>query len=209
MNGSEKRSRRVKTSIALAVVGALAVAGAVVWQVWPSEEPAVAVPAQVCDDALPGAVVKELLPEKGEPFSQWSSGVLNPQEPYRKQAPGTCKLYGGGKAITINHSFYLQSEYSMEDAVRGAKEEGLTRITLGKAVGYYKGDTVFLFADCSSKAAETEALVEVNVTFEKTTERTVIQNMASLAADTLRLETRELWTCDGADDLPNGSPQIG
>jgi hypothetical protein len=195
--------------IALAVVGALAVAGVVVWQVWPSEEPAVAVPARVCDDALPGAAVRALLPEKGKAFSEFHTDAFNPKNLHTEAKPGTCKMYGGGKSIKIGHSFYLQSEYSMEDAVRGAKRESLTRITLGKAVGYYKGDTVFLFADCSSKAAETEALVEVDVTFEKTTDRTVIQNMASLAADTLRLEARELWTCDGADDLPNGSPKIG
>ncbi|MFD3501806.1 hypothetical protein [Streptomyces sp. NPDC058678] len=190
-------------------MGALAVAGVVAWQIWPSEEPAVAVPAQVCDDALPGAAAKVLLPDKGKPFSDWASGVFNPRYPYKRAGSGTCKLYGGGKAITIEHSFYLQSEYSMQDVARGAEQAGNKKITLGKAHGYYKGDTVFLFADCSPKAAEAKALVEVDVTFEKTTDRTVIQNMASLAADTLRLEARELWACEGADELPNGSPQVG
>lgn len=97
----------------------------------------------------------------------------------------------------------------MEDAARGANKAGANRVTLGKAEGYYKGDTVFLFAACSAKDAEDQTLVEVDVTYEKTTDRAVIQNMASLAAETLRLEARELWDCEGADALPNGSPQVG
>ncbi|WP_158778698.1 hypothetical protein [Streptomyces cellulosae] len=209
MNGSEKRSRRFKTLIALAVVGALAVAGVVAWQVWPSEEPAVAVPARVCDGALSGAAVRELLPEKGKPFAEWHSGAFNPRSVDSKQRPGTCKVYGGGKSVRIDHSSYLQSTYSMKNVDRGASMAGNIRITLGKAIGYYKGDTVFLFADCTGKYDKEKALVEVDVTYEKTTNRATIQNMASLAADTLRLEAREIWRCESADALPNGSPQVG
>ncbi|MFI6929938.1 hypothetical protein [Streptomyces sp. NPDC050287] len=209
MNRTEKRSRRFKASIALAVVGVLAVAGVVAWQVWPSEEPAVAVPARVCDGALSGAAVRALLPEKGKSFAEWHSGAFNPRSIDVKQRPGTCKVYGGDKSVEISHSFYLQSDYSMKDADRGASMAGNTRITLGKALGYYKGDTVFLFADCTGQYDKEKTLVEVDVTYEKTTNRTAIQNMASLAADTLRLEARELWRCETADALPNGSPKVG
>ncbi|MFF0779651.1 hypothetical protein [Streptomyces sp. NPDC003720] len=37
----------------------------------------------------------------------------------------------------------------------------------------------------------------------------MIQKIAALAADTLRLEARELWACDGAEHLSNGTPRIG
>jgi hypothetical protein len=195
--------------IALAVVGVLAVAGVVAWQMWPSAETSVAVPARVCDDALPGADVEALLPEEGKPFSQWHTGVFNPQEPYSKKEPGTCKVYGGGKSITIKHSLYSGSDYTMKDAARDANAAGATRITLGKATGFHEGDTTSLFAACSSEQAQTKALVEVDVTYQKTTDRAVIQKIASLAADTLRLEARKLWTCDGANDLPNGNPRVG
>ncbi|MDH6623753.1 hypothetical protein M2271_001545 [Streptomyces sp. LBL] len=97
----------------------------------------------------------------------------------------------------------------MENAARGAREAGVNRITLGKAEGYYKEDTAFLFVDCFAKDDEEKTLVEVDVTYEKTTDRAVIQNMASLAAETLRLGAREVWDCESADALPNGSPQVG
>ncbi|MFF2203934.1 hypothetical protein [Streptomyces sp. NPDC058145] len=47
------------------------------------------------------------------------------------------------------------------------------------------------------------------MTYEKTTDRAVIQKMAALAADTLRLEARKLWACGGAEHLPNGTPRVG
>ena len=194
--------------IALAVVGALAVAGVVAWQLWPSEKSAVAVPARVCDSALPGADVKALLPEKGKPFTEWHTGTFNPEAGAAKQKPGTCKVYGGGKSVTIDHSLYFGSDYTMKDVARDASAAGATGIVLGEAKGFHKGDSTSLFTDCSSEQDKTKALLEIDVTYEKTTDRAVIRKMASLAADTLRLEARELWKCDGADSLPNGSPEI-
>ncbi|GAB1338825.1 hypothetical protein ACE1SV_54150 [Streptomyces sp. E-15] len=180
----------------------------VAWQVWPSSgEPDVAVPARVCDGALSGADVKALLPEKGERFSQWHSGVFNPEQPYARKAAGTCKVYGGGKAVRIEHSLYSKGDCTMEDVARDAGAAGAIRITLGEADGFHEGDTTSLFADCSSEQGK--AVVEVDVTYEKTSDRAVIRKTASLAADTLRLEARELWDCQGADSLPNGVPRLG
>lgn len=194
--------------IALAVVGVLAVAGVVAWKVWPSEETSVAVPARVCDDALPGADVKALLPKKGKAFAQWHTGVFNPQEPYTKKESGMCKVYGGGESVTIKQSLYSGSDYTMKEVSRDATAAGSTRITLGEAEGFHKGDTTSLFVDCSSEQGQTKSLVEVDVTYQKTSERAAIRKMASIAADTLRLEAQKLWTCTRADDLPNGSPQV-
>lgn len=202
------KTRRSTMWIALAAVGVLAVAGVVVWQVWPTEEPAVAVPTNVCDDALPGTTVKALLPAKGKPFTEWHTGVLNPRGLYRKAESGTCKVYGGGKSITISHSRYSGSDFTMQDVAHDSKAAGTVRITLGKALGFHEGDTTSLFVDCSFRNVQEQALVEVDVTYEKTEDRAVIQKMASLAADTLRLEARKLWNCEGADSLPNGSPQV-
>ncbi|MGW4436095.1 hypothetical protein ACWELO_10085 [Streptomyces sp. NPDC004596] len=179
----------------------------VAWQFWPSDDPDVAVPARVCDEALPGADVAALLPEKGKPFTQWHSGVLNPGHPYARKAPGTCKVYGGGEAVRIEHSLYAKADYTMKDVVRDASAAGTTRITLGEAKGFHKGDTTSLFADCSSDQGR--AVVEVDVTYQKTSDRAVIRKMASLAADTLRLEARKLWGCTGADSLPAGAPRVG
>lgn len=89
----------------------------------------------------------------------------------------------------------------------GAGAAGATRISLGGAQGFHKGDTTSLFADCSSEQGK--ALVEVDVTYRKTSDRAVIRKMASLAADTLRFEARKLWDCDGADSLPDGVPRLG
>ncbi|MEU6510635.1 hypothetical protein [Streptomyces sp. NPDC046942] len=205
----EKRRRRFTMWITLAVVSALAIAGVVAWQMWPSEEAAVAVPSRVCDDALPGTDVKALLPEKGKQFSQWHTGVFNPEEPYTKGEPGTCKVYGGGESVTIKHSLYAGESYTMKDVAHDASATGATRIVLGEAQGYHKEDTVYLFTNCSSKQSGTESLLEVDVTYQKTTARTAIQRMANLAADTLRLEARKLWACDGADALPNSAPKLG
>jgi hypothetical protein len=195
--------------IALATVGGLAAAGVLTWQLWPSQETDVAVPARVCDNALPGVDVKALLPETGKPFSQWHTGVFNPEEPYSKKEPGTCKVYGGGKSVTIKHSLYSGSDRTMKDITREASAAGATRIALGEAKGFHEGDTTSLFSDCSSAQAETKAVVEVDVTYEETTDRAVIRKMAALAADTLRLEARKLWDCNGAGDLPSGIPQVG
>ncbi|MEW2255896.1 hypothetical protein [Streptomyces sp. NPDC047869] len=181
--------------------------GMVAWQVWPSEKPDVAVPARVCDDALPGADIAALLPEKGKPFTQWHAGVLNPEHPYTRKAPGTCKVYGGGKSVRIEHSLYAKADYTMKEVARDASATGATRITLGEAEGFHKGDTTSLFTDCSSDQGR--AVMEVDVTYQMTSGRAVIQKMAALAADTLRLEARKLWACDGADQLPNGTPRIG
>jgi hypothetical protein len=195
--------------ISLAVVGVLTVAGVAAWQLWPSEEAAVAVPARVCDDALPGADVKALLPKEGKPFTQWHTGVFNPREPYPKKEPGTCKVYGGGESITIKQSLYSGSDYTMKEVGRDATAAGAIRITLGQAHGFHKGDTTSLFVDCSSDQDQTKSLVEVDVTYHQTSDRAVIRKMASLAADALRLEAQKLWTCTGADDLPSGGPQVG
>ncbi|MEU1401337.1 hypothetical protein ABZ471_03045 [Streptomyces sp. NPDC005728] len=208
MNATEMQSRRFTMWITLAVVGVLAVAGALTWKLWPSEEPSVAVPARVCDNALPGVDVKALLPEKGEPFTEWHTGSFNPMGGYAAKVPGTCKVYGGGKAVTIKHSLYVGSDYTMKDVARDASVAA-TRIAFGEAKGFHEGDTAYLFTNCSSAQDKTKALVEVDVTYEKTTDRAVIRKVASLAADTLRLESQKLWTCDGADDLPKGSPQVG
>ncbi|MEU1459829.1 hypothetical protein ABZ467_03885 [Streptomyces sp. NPDC005727] len=207
MNATEVRNRRFVLWIVLAAVVVLAGAGVVAWQVWPSEDSDVAVPARVCDDALPGADVAALLPKEGKQFSQWHTGVLNPEHPYSRKAPGTCKVYGGGKAVRIEHSLYAKADYTMKDVARDAGAAGATRITLGAAEGFHKGDTTSLFADCSSEQGK--AVVEVDVTYQKTADRAVVQRMASLAADTLRLEARKLWDCDGADSLPDGTPRVG
>lgn len=209
MNATQARNRRGGLWIALAAVVVLAVAGVVAWQVWPSgdSDSDVAVPARVCDDALPGADVAALLPEKGKPFTQWHTGVLNPEHPYARKAPGTCKVYGGGEAVRIEHSLYAKADYTMKDVARDASAPGATRITLGAAEGFHKGDTASLFADCS--AGQDKAVVEVDVTYRKTSDPAVIRKMASLAADTLRLEARKLWDCAGADSLPAGTPRVG
>ncbi|WP_159050491.1 hypothetical protein [Streptomyces cellostaticus] len=190
-------------------MGVLAGAGVTAWQMWPSEEATVAVPAHVCESALPGADVKALLPAKGKQFAEWHTGTFNPEGGSASKVPGTCKVYGGGKSVTIKHSLYAGSDYTMKDVARDASSKGATRIALGEAKGFHEGDTTYLFVDCSSVQDETKALVEVDITYQKTTDRAVIQKMASLAADTLRLEAQKLWTCDGADGLPKGSPQVG
>ncbi|MGW5371708.1 hypothetical protein ACWER6_35790 [Streptomyces sp. NPDC004009] len=207
MNATEARNRRGGLWIALAAVVVLAVAGVVAWQVWPSGDSDVAVPARVCDDALPGADVAALLPDKGKQFTQWHTGVLNPEHPYARKAPGTCKVYGGGEAVRIEHSLYAKADYTMKDVARDAGAPGATRITLGAAEGFHKGDTTSLFTDCS--AGQDKAVVEVDVTYRKTSDPAVIRKMASLAADTLRLEARKLWNCAGANSLPAGAPRVG
>ncbi|GGW81493.1 hypothetical protein GCM10010503_68580 [Streptomyces lucensis JCM 4490] len=207
MSAAEGRERRCGPWLAAAAVGVLAVAGVAAWQMWPSGEPDVAVPARVCEGALPGTEVKALLPEKGKQFSQWHTGVFNPEEPYTRAAPGTCKVYGGGRAVRIEHLLYSGSDYTMKDVARDAGAAGATPIALGAAAGFHKGDTTSLFIDCSSDQGK--AVVEVDVTYRKTSDRAVIRTMASLAADTLRLEARGLWDCDGAERLPNGSPRVG
>ncbi|MEV7691327.1 hypothetical protein [Streptomyces bungoensis] len=209
MNMTEKTRRRSMAWIAVAIVGVLAGAAVVAWRFWPAGESDVAVPARVCDNALPGPDVKALLPVKGKPFSQWHTGVFNPDEPYVKKVPGTCKVYGGGQSVTIKHGLYSGSGYTMQDVARDASSSGAIQVTLGEAKGFHKGDTTSLFADCSSNESNGKALVEVDVTYRNTTDQAVIQKMASLAADTLRLEARKLWACEGADALPNSRPQVG
>jgi hypothetical protein len=118
-------------------------------------------------------------------------------------------VYGGGKSVTIKHSLYSGSDRTMKDITREASAAGATRIALGEAKGFHEGDTTSLFSDCSSAQAETKAVVEVDVTYEETTDRAVIRKMAALAADTLRLEARKRWDCNGAGDLPSGIPQVG
>lgn len=207
VGGPGKRGSRFGPWPTAAAIGVLAVACMAAWQVWPSEKPGVAVPARVCDDALPGADVAALLPDKGKQFTQWHTGVLNPEHPYARKAPGTCKVYGGGEAVRIEHSLYAKADYTLKDVARDASAPGATRITLGAAEGFHKGDTTSLFADCS--AGQDKAVVEVDVTYRKTSDPAVIRKTASLAADTLRLEARELWACDGAERLPNGAPRVG
>ncbi|KUN76009.1 hypothetical protein AQJ66_35275 [Streptomyces bungoensis] len=206
---TEKARRRFTMWIAVAIVGVLAVAGLVAWRFWPAGESDVAVPARVCDNALPRSDVKALLPARGKPFSEWHTGVFNPDEPYVKKVPGTCKVYGGGQSVTIKHGLYSGAGYTMQDVARDAHASGATEITLGEAKGFHNGDTTSLFAACPSEQSDGKTLVEVDVTYRKTTDQAVIRKMASLAADTLRLEARKLWACDGANDLPNGRPLIG
>ncbi|GGW09898.1 hypothetical protein GCM10018980_20540 [Streptomyces capoamus] len=44
-----------------------------------------------------------------------AGGVLNGvsstrAEPYTRKAPGTCKVYGGGEAVRIEHSLYFEDD---------------------------------------------------------------------------------------------------
>ncbi|MCZ0986595.1 hypothetical protein [Streptomyces diastatochromogenes] len=204
-----REERRSKTWVAWASIGVLAAAGVVVWQVWPSEVTAVSVPSRVCEDSLSGVPVRALLPETGKPFSEGYSFGFNPSNTRELKRPGICNLSGGGKSVKIETEILRKSEYTMEDVARDASKSGSTSIVLGSTRGFHRGATASLFVNCTYHTGDETQLLSVDVTYEKTTERSDIKEMASLASDTIRLMAGKIWLCEEAADLPNGQPQVG
>ncbi|OXY89994.1 hypothetical protein BEK98_35635 [Streptomyces diastatochromogenes] len=97
----------------------------------------------------------------------------------------------------------------MEDVARDASKSGSTSIVLGSTRGFHRGATASLFVNCTYHTGDETQLLSVDVTYEKTTERSDIKEMASLASDTIRLMAGKIWLCEEAADLPNGQPQVG
>ncbi|WP_405796946.1 hypothetical protein [Streptomyces sp. NBC_01506] len=124
---------------------------------------------------------------------------------------GRCELSGGGTNLGIQFSRYQESEFTWDEVARGAAEPGSTPISLGPAEGYLSEYGAALFVACPySKGPRRSAgrpgrgggMTEIR-------DRDTKEKVAALTADVMRAVARELERCEGAGDLPDGSPKVG
>ncbi|WP_406106285.1 hypothetical protein OG698_28315 [Streptomyces sp. NBC_01003] len=200
------------------VVGVLLVlaAGAGVWLLWPDEEPAVAVPGKVCEKSLPGAAVKDLMPEHGEKFQERNAykfaSAGHSQDAMRGWALGQCLLSGGGAKVDVEYRLLQGGDYTRADAERDARKSGHTPLMLGDAIGYLNGSGAHLFVNCPVRSGGDELLsVTVGVGGSGTDMKdgAVRASAAALAADTARHAAQDIRQCADAENLPEAAPDVG
>lgn len=208
-----ERQNRRKVGVIVAGAAGLALAGITAWQLWPGEDSVVAVPEKVCQSSMPSSYLKSLLPKKGDSFKEEDSYNFFSSRSEGSDGPtaGECELSGGGKSLTINYRRLQSPDLNFEDVKQTAAEPGSTPIALGPAQGYIRGPRTELFVSCPFAKGRADLLeIEVGASgFAGETDRDTKQNLAGFAADTARVVAQNLVGCEGADDLPDGAPQLG
>lgn len=188
-------------------LGVAALVGLGAWALWPSEEPAVAVPERVCQELVPSTHVKSLLPARGEAFEQGSSNFV----PDLSKGLGKCELSGGGKTINIRYGMIQAADFTLDSVARDATEPGKTPLSLGAAEGYLRQAGGSLLVACPYEKGSND-LLDVSVGVEGLSEAedgATMKEIGGLTADVARVITQQVENCEGADDLPDTAPKIG
>lgn len=160
-------------------------AGLGAWALWPSRESAVAVPDRVCGSALPGATVRDLLPEHGKGFEEEVVGSSSP--------------------------LLDPDGYGPEDIAQDAGKPGNVLISWGANRGGVEGNTVTLYVGCESSDRR-DSLLEVSTSVNgadgKLKDRATREKAVALAADTARFVAARVDFCEPTP-LPDTAPKIG
>jgi hypothetical protein len=203
-----RESNRRKIVLPLCL-GAVVLIGLGAWALWPTEEPAIAVPDRVCGDALPGGPVRDLLPEHGKGFEE---ELLGSSSATSVSTTWKCRLSGGGQSVHLVHSPILGvDDYSAQDIARDAAKSGNIPLSWGTEKGFIEGNTVSLFVGCESSEGR-PILLETHTTVSGTDAelggRTAQEKATALAADTARFMAARVDYCK-PPELPDSVPTIG
>ncbi|MFJ4838435.1 hypothetical protein [Streptomyces sp. NPDC088746] len=198
-------NRRKK--IVFAALGVLVVAGVGVAVFLPDQKPALSVPDRVCQEAVPGAHVKSLLPENGEAFEEGSTNFMADAS----KGLGKCDLSGGGRDLEIKYSRIQEPDFTWDSVRQDASKPDNTPLSLGPASGYVGNNRAELFVDCPYSKGRRDALeVSVGIAGVPDTEDTTrTAELSALTADVARAAARDVVGCERAADLPDSAPKIG
>ncbi|MFD0417150.1 hypothetical protein [Streptomyces sp. NPDC127108] len=191
--------------------------GVAVWQLSPSDETAVSVPARVCDESLPAKAVAQILPKSGKEYFEYINGNAFGTTFRPGESPPICTVTGGGQRIRVEYNRHFNAPsleiMAADDARKQAKKEskapGNASLSAGESYGYASEHGAALLLDCRDDG-ET-GIVEVSVDAGKdfSADSSDIKAFAELAAETLRMATRQVYHCDDSKPLPAGPPALG
>ncbi|MEC4019182.1 hypothetical protein [Streptomyces sp. H27-D2] len=206
----ERGSRRKKIIVPVCL-GVAVLAGLGVWKFALSQDLAVAVPDRVCDNALPGGTVQELLPERGKAFEEKLYGFASPES---VSSVWKCSLDGGGKHISIAYFPVLDPDgYGPEDVERDAARPGNAPVAWGDTKGFVDGSAVSLFVSCRG-SKNRDILLEITTGVGGYGDKRLkdlpgtVEQVAALAAETARFVAPRVEFCE-APSLPEAPPVIG
>lgn len=190
-------------------LGAAALVGLGAWALWPSGESAIAVPDRVCDSALPGGPVRDLLPERGKGFEEEMVGASSPGS---ISTVWKCRLVGGGHSVHLTSSPLLDpDDYGPEDIAEDSRRPGNAPLSWGANKGVIEGNTVALYVGCEGSDGRDSLLAvstSVNRGDGKLKDRATREKAVTLAADTARFVASRVYFCEPAP-LPDTAPKIG
>ncbi|MBL1288268.1 hypothetical protein JKV81_15680 [Streptomyces sp. For3] len=206
-HGSGRRKRGIILSLCL---GAVVLTGLGAWALWPSEEPSVAVPDRVCAGALPGGPVRDLLPERGEAYTE--DYLFGSYSATSVSTTWKCSLSGGGNSVHFSKFLILsEDDYSSQDIARDAAKPGNAPLSWGAGSGFVGTDRVSLFVGCKGSKGS-PVLLETNVSVDRgdadPKDRAAQEEVVALAADFARFMTVRVDHCK-AVELPDSAPKIG
>ncbi|MET7615796.1 hypothetical protein [Streptomyces sp. NPDC005408] len=124
-----------------------------------------------------------------------------------------CGLWAGGQGITIRYSQLGDSGQGIakkwrSDNERVANQSGFAHIKLGEASGFAGPYGAGLIISCP-KGSDSAAILTVDVEYTKRASTPDSrEEFAQLAVETLRVSAKDIVKCRGAENIPDGPPQI-
>ena len=197
---ARRPSRRARWTVI--AVGCAVLAGGAAWSVLrDGEDPAVAVPAKVCDGSLAGDLVSPLLGEHGTAYSEEAQGFKG------ESTTGFCSVRGGGMGVCIHYRRWSAGFYTDESIEELISANGNQALKVGTAKGYVNDHAGALFVPCP-KSDDPESKVQVQAEYlrpvdanENGTER-----FRDLTVATARYVARNLLDCKGTESLSGANP---
>ncbi|GHC49081.1 hypothetical protein GCM10010349_13160 [Streptomyces flavofungini] len=210
-------NRKPKLWGAVSAVVAIS-AGVAVWQLWPSDAPAVSVPARVCTKSLPADSVSQLLPKNGKRYYEYINGDAGFGAPHRPEEPSpSCNFSGGGRWVSVEYNRVFNAKslgvWSADEARRkvekGSSIQGSVPVSLGQSYGYAREHDAVLLLNCRDR--DMAGVIEVTVRDEGdfASNESDAKAFAELAADVMRLARKKVYQCDEGATLPSGPPTLG
>ncbi|WJV46490.1 hypothetical protein [Streptomyces flavofungini] len=190
--------------------------GVAAWQLWPSDETAVSVPARVCDGSLPAKAAAQILPKSGKRYFEYINGTGFGTAFRSGEAPPTCTFTGGGQRIRVEYNRHF-NEPSLEimaadDARKRVRKEskspGKVSLSIGESYGYASSHGAALLLDCRDDGDTGIIEVSVDARTDSSADSSDTKAFAELAAETLRMATRHVYRCDNSTALPAGPPTL-
>ncbi len=191
--------------------------GVAVWQLWPSDETVVSVPARVCDKSLPAKAAAQILPKSGKKYFEYINGTGFGAEFRPGESPPTCTLTGGGQRIRVEYNRHFNAPsleiMAADDARAKVREESRTpgnaSLSIGESYGYTSKHGAALLIDCRDDGETGIIEVSVDARKDSSANSSDTEAFAELAAETLRMATRQVYRCDNSTALPAGLPTLG
>ncbi|MBB5934629.1 hypothetical protein [Streptomyces zagrosensis] len=173
-----------------------------------SHDEAVKVPNKVCLGRVSGAVVADLLPQKGESFKEETESF----EVIHKR--GYCELTAGGEDVNLSYLYIPGYIYP-----RDVMQKSGVPVSLGDAYGYMSSShAILLYVPCVKIKPSDRMLIVAGSSLTRRSELSISDQdaqptehddkLAAFVATAARELARGPLHCSGADKLPEGPVKI-